>query len=218
MFESGFVHRRREPESPHLRRWMAFVDGENLTMCAQRLAKSRGERLVESRFYSRDVYTWLPQYGATELPVYRGRPSLTLQPSAIRAYYYTSVSGDQPKIESVRDTLWQLGFQPEVFKKIRKEDRAKGVDVALTKDLLSNAYLDNYDVAVLYAGDGDYVPLVQEAKRLGKVVYTMFFGSEGMSRDLRLASDDFLNLEGEFLGGWEWYREKLQEENQTDDE
>ena len=44
--------------------------------------------------------------------------------------------------------------------------RAKGVDIALTKDLLSHAFLDNYDAVVLVAGDGDYVPVVEELKRL----------------------------------------------------
>ena len=32
---------------------------------------------------------------------------------------------------------------------------------------------DHYDVAVLIAGDGDYVPLVEEVKSLGKVVYVL---------------------------------------------
>ena len=41
--------------------------------------------------------------------------------------------------------------------------KAKGVDIALTTDMLSNAFLGNYDVAVLVAGDGDYVPLVEQA-------------------------------------------------------
>ena len=40
-------------------------------------------------------------------------------------------------------------FPPEVFKRKREGEKAKGVDIALSKDLLSHAYLDNYDVAVL---------------------------------------------------------------------
>ena len=42
-------------------------------------------------------------------------------------------------------------------------------------DMLSNAYNDNFDVAVLVAGDGDYIPLISEIKRLGKVIYLVFF-------------------------------------------
>jgi len=34
------------------------------------------------------------------------------------------------------------------------------VDIALTKDLLSNAFLDNYDVALLASGDAGYIPVI----------------------------------------------------------
>src|SRR4051794_12186407 len=45
---------------------------------------------------------------------------------------------------------------------------AKGVDISLTKDMLVQAFLGNYDIAVLVAADGDYLPVVEEVKRLGK--------------------------------------------------
>jgi uncharacterized LabA/DUF88 family protein len=82
-------------------------------------------------------------------------------------------------------------------------------EIALTTDMLSHGYRTNYDVAVLFAGDGDYVPLVEEVKRLGKVVYIMFFqGSgvnmffqgSGVNNELRLASDTFLYIDEFFLG------------------
>ena len=53
--------------------------------------------------------------------------------------------------------------------------KTKGVDNALTKDLLSNAFLDNYDVAVVITGDADYRPVIQEVERLGKTVCVMAF-------------------------------------------
>src|SRR5829696_8160198 len=83
----------------------------------------------------------------------------------------------------------------------------KAVDIALATGLLGNAYRDNYDAAVLVAGDGDYVPLVEEAKRLGKVVHVTFFGEKeyGLSPDLRLASDRFWDLEEVFAEAWERY-------------
>ena len=61
---------------------------------------------------------------------------------------------------------------------------SKGVDIALTCDMLSHASHDNYDVAVLIAGDGDYVPLVDEVKRLGKLVHLVFFQSTGLNPKL----------------------------------
>jgi uncharacterized LabA/DUF88 family protein len=96
---------------------------------------------------------------------------------AIRSYYYTSVKGDDTAAMSVKRALRELGFHPEVFKKTREEDKAKGVDIALAKDFLSHAFLDNYDVALLIAGDGDYVPLITEVKRLGNIRTTPVLGS-----------------------------------------
>jgi len=54
----------------------------------------------------------------------------------------------------------------------------------------------------LLAGDGDYVPLILELKRLGKVVYVAFFSASGLSPELRLAADGFFELEPFFFDQW----------------
>jgi uncharacterized LabA/DUF88 family protein len=96
----------------------------------------------------------------------------------------------------------KLGFNPVVFKREAGQSKAKGVDIALTKDMLSHAFRNNYQVAVLVAGDGDYVPLVEEMKRLGKLVYVWFFAEEGLSPKLRSAADLFFDLTPTFLNQW----------------
>ena len=55
---------------------------------------------------------------------------------------------------------------------------------------------------MLLAGDGDYVPLILELKRLGKVVYVAFFSASGLSPELRLAADGFFELEPFFFDQW----------------
>jgi uncharacterized LabA/DUF88 family protein len=189
---------------------MMFVDGENLTIRAQRLAKDKGVQMQEGPYYMRDVLVWLPELEGTTRMVYKEDGLEELQLLGVRAYYYTSTTGDEDKIRSVSEALWNMGFQPEVFKKLRRQDKTKGVDIALTTDLLGNAYRDNYDAAVLVAGDGDYVPLVEEVKRLGKVVHVVFFGerNRGLSPELRLASDRFWEFEHAFLDYWERYNSK----------
>jgi uncharacterized LabA/DUF88 family protein len=52
-------------------------------------------------------------------------------------------------------------------------------------------------VAAIFAGDGDYVPVVEAVKRLGKHVVVGFFGDSGMSDELRIAAYDFVNLSAE---------------------
>ncbi len=181
---------------PLVRRWMMFVDGENFTIRGQKGVEANGITLVEGPNYERDVFVWLPGIQ----PTYPMIPTVEL--SAIRASYYTSVYGDERKIDAIKERLWSLGFHPEVFKKFKKEEKAKGVDIALTKDLLSHAFLNHYEVAMLIAGDGDYVPLVNEVKRLGKIVYVAFFKCEGLSPELRLAADFFFDLTEYFINRW----------------
>jgi uncharacterized LabA/DUF88 family protein len=155
----------------------------------------------------RDVLVWLPEIRATRrVLVEEGGPE-ELQRLAVRAYYYASTTGGEDVVGVVRNKLWHIGFQPVIFKKPKNRSATKGVDIALTTDLLSNAYRDNYDAAVLIAGDGDYVPLVEEVKRLGKVVHVAFFSAKGhgLSPELRLASDVFWELDDLFVSSWQQY-------------
>lgn len=98
-----------------------------------------------------------------------------------------------------------LGFDPQVFKKSSNSPKSKGVDIALTKDMLSHAFQDHYTDALLIAGDGDYVPLVTKVKRFGKRVYVGFFAGAGLGRseELRLVADVFVDLTGPFVNAWE---------------
>ena len=50
--------------------------------------------------------------------------------------------------------------------------------------------------------DGDYVPLVEQVKRLGKLVYVWFFEKEGLNPALRLSADRFYDLSEGFLATW----------------
>ena len=60
-----------------------------------------------------------------------------------------------------------------------------------------------YEVAVILAGDGDYVPLVEGIKRIGLDVVVGFFEENGLNPELRIAADDFINLTPHFLRQWE---------------
>jgi uncharacterized LabA/DUF88 family protein len=178
---------------------MCFVDGENLTFRAQELAKQENIDILEGRTFRRDKYVWIPAIWARS-PIPPSPRDLTSL--STRSFYYTSIFGDDQAIANAETELWELGFQPKVFKKIRKEQKAKGVDIALTTDMLSHAFRGSYSTAVLIAGDGDYVPLVQEVKSTGKRVEVWFLRDFGMNERLKLAADYFFDLSREFLGRW----------------
>lgn len=91
----------------------------------------------------------------------------------------------------ITDELLECGItDPRVFKK-KSNGRTKRVDITLATEMLSHAHSSNYDVAILVAGDEDYVPLVQEVKRMGKQVALWFF-ENGLSKNLRRECDIFL--------------------------
>jgi hypothetical protein len=178
---------------------MLFVDGENLTFRAQQTAVTKNIPLPEGRRYRKDTFIW-----PFNSPPTKDLPSgKYLAPLGQRAYYYTSLKGSDEVISTVEQGLWNIGFTPKVFKKVRQEEKAKGVDISLTKDMLSHAFFGHYEVACLVAGDGDYVPLVEEVKRQGKLVVCMFFSDCGLNPALKLACDEFIDL-NPFLANGAW--------------
>ncbi len=123
------------PSDAHLRRWMMCVDGENFAIRGRKFAQKRGLQLTEGKFYLKDVFLWFP----TVTHACKLKFDETYQGRGVRAYYYTSIVGDDRKIESVKESLWELGFEPKVFKRPQGQQRSKGVDISLTVDLLSHA-------------------------------------------------------------------------------
>jgi len=51
----------------------------------------------------------------------------------------------------------------------------KGVDVNLAVDLVTLAFEDKYDIAVIISNDGDFVPAVKKAQSYGKKVFNIKF-------------------------------------------
>ena len=67
----------------------------------------------------------------------------------------------------------------------------KQVDVRIAVDLVSMAQRDEYDVAYLLSADGDFVPAVEEARRLGKQVFAV---SASSGWQLGNAVDTFIRI------------------------
>lgn len=173
---------------------MMFVDGENLAIRVKEVAAAQGLSLTAGARYRPDVFYWRDDVTARRARVNPGIDEMPLEGHAIRAFYYTTVPGGSEAITETEEALWRLGFTPRVFHR-RRNRAAKGIDISLARDMLSNAFDDNYDVAVLVAGDADYVPLVEEVKRRGKIVFLWFFEQSGLSPELRRAADVFEGFE-----------------------
>jgi hypothetical protein len=81
---------------------MLFVDGENLTMRAQKLASDNAANLQEGVEYRKNVFVWFPGLKATPALTNTRDSPMKVQDHAIRAYYYTSLTGDESLILSVK--------------------------------------------------------------------------------------------------------------------
>ena len=77
--------------------------------------------------------------------------------------------------------------------------------MALAVHMVSEAARDTYNIALLFAGDEDYVPAVQATKDLGKSVYLVFFDAPngGLAPELKRASDVFFNITSFFQNQWQ---------------
>jgi hypothetical protein len=187
---------------------MLFVDGENFTIRGQEFAKAHGIPLLAGRVWAPDSFLWIPEFSPQVQPMaFTGvRPAYT----PVRAYYYTSVRGDAARQDEIRERLRRLLFDAKVFARPDGDRKAKGVDISLTKDALSHAFQGHYQIAVWIAGDGDYLPLVEELKRLGKIVCTVFFAEQGLSPRLVAASDRVAKIDDLFVANWQSYLTRVQ--------
>ena len=120
-----------------------------------------------------------------------------------RPRYYGSISEEPTKKQlAFCRVLKYLGFEVVLKTLKKRQDLAgnvwfieKGVDVALALDMLSMAYENAYDVAILVSGDGDYVAAVERIKKgKGKRVEVAFF-EQLVSPELKMISDRFISLD-----------------------
>ena len=129
----------------------------------------------------------------------------------IRKYWFSSYQGDDKYFYNLKWNLRENDFEPILFK--RRNKKEKGVDIALTKEMLINAFNQNFEIGLLIAGDEDYTELVYELKRYGPKIYGSFFEKQGLSKNLKLAFDKFYPLENRIEKDvWQNYIDKIKEE------
>ena len=85
-----------------------------------------------------------------------------------------------------------LGFG--ALKGLKKRVRQKGVDALLAVEMLEGAFSGIYDVAVLVAGDADFVPVLEAVRRRG-VMVAVAAAQESIAGDLRRAADRFIEID-----------------------
>lgn len=161
---------------------MVFVDGENLAIRYGKMLANKGSTPADHIRYEPDIYVWST-----------GLNNICFTGAVIRKYYYTSLQGDTQRLVEIEEDLKAAGIEtPRVFKKKRNQ-RTKRVDISLATDMLMHASHRNIDIAVLIAGDEDYMPLVEAVKSEGCRVFVWFI-EDGISHYLRRSADHYADL------------------------
>lgn len=167
-------------------RLMVFVDGSNLLRSTATIinAAIRSDKPTKDAIYlCGGLIDVLISQLAGEAHLFGFR--------IIRKYWFGSIHGTDKQFQNLCINLRRRSFEPVIFKKHKGKE--KRVDIAIAREMLINAFNKNYDLALLIAGDEDYVDLVYDLKRLGIRVIGSFY-EVGLSDRLRLAVDNFHQL------------------------
>jgi uncharacterized LabA/DUF88 family protein len=74
----------------------------------------------------------------------------------------------------------------------------KGVDILVAIELLAGAFKDQYDIAIIISGDGDFADVAREVVAAGKFIFNAYF-EDVKSYELARAATGFIPLD---LIGW----------------
>jgi uncharacterized LabA/DUF88 family protein len=169
-----------------------FVDGAYLRRLADDAQTSwvNPRVLANNIVISEEIQTWGRSYRdradasvLTRVVYYDARPDddSSLSPK-LREYWEA--------VELLPDT--ELGFGSLRGGIKKGTPRQKGVDTLIAVDMLVGAFTKIFSIAVLIAGDGDFVPVVNEVRRRGVMVVVA--ADDRVSDDLRRAADRFFRI------------------------
>lgn len=100
----------------------------------------------------------------------------------VRIYYYDApfkAEWDQKRYVAQQQFHGSLHRHPNLELRLGRlqgkypDIYEKGIDSALSVDMIKFAYNDSYDIGIIISADGDYVPAVQLCKDMGKNVWNI---------------------------------------------
>ena len=152
-------------------------------------------------------------FGRTDLDIGRFCNKILGRRHLIRIYYYNARVGQKEEPERYKQQqVFFAGVNTIPYSELRLgrlvynnwpsvPPYEKGTDVQLATDMLTHGFRGNYDVAILVAGDSDYVGALQAVKDSGKHAEVALFGKEGTSRQLRQVADKVITINARLLTG-----------------
>ena len=150
-------------------------------------------------------------FGRTDLDIGKFSQRLLARRRLNRIYYYNSKVGYKEEPERYKQQqAFFAGVNAVPYTELRlgrlvynnwpsMPPYEKGTDVQLAIDMLTHSFRDNYDVAILVAGDSDFVGALQAVKDTGKHVEVALFGRAGTSWPLRRVADKVIPINSRLL-------------------
>ncbi len=150
-------------------------------------------------------------YKRTNLDIGRFCQKILNKRHLVRIYYYNAKVGQKEEPQRYKDQKKFLaGVEAIPYTELRlgrlvynnwpgTPPYEKGVDIQLATDMITHSFKNNYDVAILVAGDNDFVGALQAVKDNGKNVEVALFGKERTSMQLRNVADKVVTIDGHLL-------------------
>jgi uncharacterized LabA/DUF88 family protein len=157
-------------------RMMIFIDARNIKSSQEKFNGRNGNFIFG---YKETIEFFSNNYQVIRGYFYDGSPHPNDLTSGRRAFF---------------DNLRRIGITLRLKELNPNHPTQKGVDIYLTADMISLAYEDAYDIAVILSGDGDYTALVELVKSKGKKVWIVSF-KDSLSQSLRDCADKVLVID-----------------------
>lgn len=176
----------------------AFVDGGYFrALCQDAASPPADPQILAAQLVSSDgIQSWGRTHSSERFV------------SLARVLYYDAASeGEEPnelkaywdEVELLRDT--ELRFGVLRGRRAKGPRRQKGVDTLLAVDMVVGAFTGLYQVGLLFAGDADFVPVVEEVRRRG-VMVALVGHPDSVADELHRAADRFLPIGKGFQPGF----------------
>jgi len=147
----------------------------------------------------------------TDMDIGRFSDKLLAKRRLVRIYYYNAGVGQREEPERYHDQQkFFAGITAIPYCELRlgrlvytnwpaSPPYEKGVDIQLATDMITHSFKNNYDVAILVAGDNDFVGAIQAVKDNGKNLEVALFGKERTSMQLRKVADRVITINARLL-------------------
>ncbi len=165
----------RAGQQKPLERLMAFIDGGYLRKLCRDYCDGKDCTGFDIIYHF--VHTNFDSYKIDRVWDNRFRGDI------IRMYFYDAkVSSNDPNFseqekyfDSIADNYPFITVRLGKLVKSNKGFKQKGVDILMSIDALTKAYLDQYDVGIFVMGDADFKPLIEAVKDIGKKTMCIYY-------------------------------------------